>query len=296
MTNPKPTIGIIGAGKVGATFAHLLCQAGYQIQAIYNRHVERAQHVAEQVGALVVDSPDEVVERSDLTLLTVTDDAISLLATSLQPADMHGKGIVHSSGARGAESLASLAEYGAMIGSLHPAFPFADVNQAVAGLSGATFAIEAQDQRLEAWLQGLVQAFGGSAVVIPPGGKATYHLALALISAYVVTLYSISEQLLLSLGTEKQVANQALNTLVSGTVENLHQQRIPAALVGPLTRTDVGTIAAHLNVLHKLDPQFVQMYTALARLSYPMLEARGIPIAPIEQLLKQEEQHESFNS
>lgn len=295
MKHGKPTLGVIGAGKVGVTFARLLHHAGYRICAVYNRSADRALALAQAVGAQAASHPAEVVLLADLTLVTVADDAITTVAEMLDGHDLRGKGIVHTSGAHDATSLAVPARRGAMTGSFHPAFPFADVEVAMRALAGASFAIEAEAQQLEVWLRGLVEAFKGSAVVIPPGGKATYHLALAIASTYIVTLYSIGERLLLSLGTERAAADNALNTLVEGTVENLRQQGVPKAMVGPLTRVDVGTIAAHLQVLRKTDSQLVDVYKGLARLSYPMLEARNIPTAPIEKLMQQEEEDARHN-
>jgi predicted short-subunit dehydrogenase-like oxidoreductase (DUF2520 family) len=121
---------------------------------------------------------------------------------------------------------------------------------------------------------------------IPPGQKATYHAALAIASNYVVTLYSIAEQLLLGLGADQTAVDDALNTLVSATAENVRMQGIPSALTGPLVRADVGTIEAHLRALGQVDPKFVELYIQLARLSFPMLRARGVSPAAIESVIE----------
>jgi len=98
-------------------------------------------------------------------------------------------------------------------------------------------------------------------------------------------LYAVAQQLLIDLGADKNAAAQALNTLVAATVDNLRRQGIPAALTGPLARADLGTIAAHLDVLQQHDENLANLYRQLARFAYPMLTARGIAIERIEQLL-----------
>jgi predicted short-subunit dehydrogenase-like oxidoreductase (DUF2520 family) len=124
---------------------------------------------------------------------------------------------------------------------------------------------------------------------VPPGSKALYHAALVIASNYTVTLYAAAERLLLSMGADRAAADAALNALVGVTVENLRRQGVPDALTGPLVRADVGTLAAHLRALRDADPALEEVYRALARLTYPLVEARGVSLDPIEHLLRQED-------
>jgi predicted short-subunit dehydrogenase-like oxidoreductase (DUF2520 family) len=242
-----------------------------------------------QVGAVAADNAEIVIESADLILLTVPDDAIETTAQSLAYQDWTGKAVIHTSGAHDATLLASLAERGAMVGSLHPIFPFADVESSVTHLPGAVFALEAESEVLKGWLTGMVEALHGQVLAIPAGKKAIYHSALVFASNYAVTLYAIAEQLLVGLGAEKATAEQALNGLLHGTVENLRQQGIPGALTGPLVRGDARTIAAHLESLARTP--FAELYRQLARQSYPMLQARQVNIDFIERIIRQSENH-----
>lgn len=288
---PPPSIGIIGAGKVGTVLARLLVQAGVSVTAVASRTPEHADALARSVGARAVASPRDVVQYASLILLTVPDDAVSDVVAHLADVDGQGRAFVHTSGALDASVLAPLASHGAMIGSLHPVYPFADVDAAVRGLPGATFAVEADDARLMDWLVGVVALLNGRVLVIPPGTKARYHAALVLASNYTVTLYAVAESLLAGLGAEPDTVRGALNPLVQATIENLVAHGIPAALTGPLVRADVGTIAAHLRALEAVDPRLADVYRELARLSYPMLVARGVLPDAVEQHLLRQEQH-----
>jgi predicted short-subunit dehydrogenase-like oxidoreductase (DUF2520 family) len=277
----------VGAGKVGTTLARLWFARGYRIETIYSRTQAHAEALAQVVDAHAVASLDAV--RGDLLLLTVPDDAIGATAAGL--AGFNGRAVVHTSGARDAGELAALAARGVVVGSLHPAYPFADVERSVAGLAGATFAVEAEDATLLGWLRELVGALDGRVLVVPVGGKVLYHAALALLSNYTVTLYALAENLLLGLGAEKTAADAALNGLLAGTAENLRGQGIPDALTGALARGDTGTVVAHLNVLDAVAPQVAALYRQLGTLSLPLLAARGMDadkIAQIEQLLKRD--------
>jgi predicted short-subunit dehydrogenase-like oxidoreductase (DUF2520 family) len=237
------------------------------------------------VGAPVVPI-EEIAGHADLIFLTVPDDAIGSVAIAIaQQNDLSSRGFLHTSGAHDSTLLDALAARGACVGSLHPAFPFADVDLAIHALPGSTFALEAVETPLVAWARELVAALEGQLLVLPSGSKPLYHAALVLASNYTVTLYAQAQLLLLGLGASPHVADAALDALVGGTVQNLRQRGIPDALTGPLVRGDLGTIEAHLEALTREAPDIAQLYIQLARLTFPMLAARGHDTAPIAALL-----------
>lgn len=137
---------------------------------------------------------------------------------------------------------------------------------------------------------GLVNVLAGQVLELPPGGKTLYHTALCLTSNYTVTLFATAEQLLLQTGADRVAVDKALMTLLAGALENLRVQGIPRALTGPLTRADWGTIQKHLDALEN-DRVIRDVYIGLARLTYPVLRARGMPdkfIQDLEELFTQD--------
>ncbi|MBZ0284948.1 MAG: DUF2520 domain-containing protein [Anaerolineae bacterium] len=293
----RPVLGFVGAGKVGTSLARLWYNAGYTVKAVYSRTPAKANELAVRVGALVTDSADAVVAQCDLTLLTVTDDAIEIAASSIRASDLTGKAVIHTSGAHDASALRGLAVRMAATGSLHPIFPFADVETAVQSLPGAVFALEAMDERLRSWLERMVAALGGQILVVPPGKKAAYHAALVFASNYMVTLYAIAEGLLHGLGADRATAARALNPLMAGTVANLREWGVPDALTGPLVRGDLSTVAAHMEALASIDAGVAVLYRDLAQHSLPMLKARQVHnIDLIEQILDWGDTHATDNT
>lgn len=280
-------LGFIGTGKVGTTLARLWYQAGYTIAALHNRTRETASKLAGQINSVMMDNALEVVKASDLVLLAVPDDVIEPLAQTLVGTDWRKKAVVHTSGAKSVDVLSVLGERGAMVGSLHPAFPFANVETAVQNLPGTSFAIEAADKNLRHDLEQLVFALDGQAMIVPNGKKAAYHAAMVITSNYTVVLYAAAQSLLISMGMPKIAVENALNGILAATVANLQNQGIPMALTGPLVRDDVGTIESHLTALN--DNLLRQTYRDLARLAYPILEARNLPTHHIDEILRQEE-------
>lgn len=287
-----PTLAVVGAGKVGSTLALLLAARGCRVTAVASRTRDHAEALAARVEAQAVGLSEAF--DADLALITVPDDAITATAARLK--GFSGKAAVHTSGAHDVSALAPLAERGIQVGSLHPAYPFADVESAVMGLPGATFAVEADSDPLRGWLSEIVTALDGRVLVVPDGGKATYHAALSIASNYTVALYALAERLLLGLGADKAAADAALDSLLGGTVANLRAQGIPLALTGALARGDVGTVVKHIEALRQIDGDAADLYIHLARMTLSLLAARGIAPDEIAHLLQQESDHANNGS
>lgn len=282
-----PVIGIIGVGIVGETLARSLDAAGYRLGGIYNRTHHKAKFLTIDLNTIAIDSIEDIANHCDLILLTVSDDVIETIASQLSKIDLKHKAVVHVSGAASLDVLQAVQSAGAMVGSLHPAYPFSSVEASIKGLHGATFAIESSHEVLRGWLIAMAKSLHGKIIEIPLGKKAQYHAALAIASNYMVTLYAVAQGLLMDISDDSDAIDGALDTLMSGTMQNLVEQGIPQALTGPLVRGDSGTLAHHLDAL-KDNVLLYDTYINLAKLSYPMLSARGTDIDKIDPLFRQE--------
>ena len=69
MTNTLPTVGWIGAGRMGTQLIKRLLKAGYDV-AVYNRTKSKAEPLIE-FGATLVDSPVELAGR-DIVFVMVS--------------------------------------------------------------------------------------------------------------------------------------------------------------------------------------------------------------------------------
>ena len=282
----RPTLGFVGLGKVGTTLARLLFARGYRITAVYSRSTTRAEVLAHVVAAKAAVSAEEVAASADLTFLTVSDDVVGDVAATLSTAELSGRAVVNTSGVHEASVLESLVAHGAMIGSFHPIYPFADIEQSIQELPGAAFGVQTESQGLHHWLIDIINALDGRMLVIGAGQKALYHSAFVLASNYGVTLYAIAQQLLADIGAEREVSSLALNTLMAGMVRNLQVMGMPDALTGPLVRGDVGTIETHLMALQLFNPTLADVYRQLAIQTLPLITARGVDTGLIEALLR----------
>ena len=76
--NDRPTIGWIGAGRMGLQLAIRLIDAGYDV-AIYNRTKSKTEPAVEK-GAVAVDSPAELADRDIVfSMVSASDDLIQVM-------------------------------------------------------------------------------------------------------------------------------------------------------------------------------------------------------------------------
>ncbi|GAB1420959.1 hypothetical protein MASR2M15_10880 [Anaerolineales bacterium] len=267
-------IGIIGLGRVGYSFLRLFAHYGLNVRAVYNRDPERIQTLRIPQQIRVQQQLDHFLDDVDLVLICVSDGAIEEVAQQLAVADCSDKYVIHLSGATGLDVLGSIKEKGGLVGSLHPPIAFSDPENVIEALKGIYFVLETGSPALEGLMKALVKILGSELVSIPAGQRERYHLALVILSNYTVTLWAVAEKILADLGLEVVVRQTILAGLLHSTYQNLLTKGIPDALTGPLIRGDQHVIAAHLAVMD--DALLKQSYIDLARLTYPLLEMKGI--------------------
>ena len=209
------SLGFVGVGKVGGTLARLLYARGYVIRSIHSRNRQKADVLAQLVGASSAESASEVANVADITFLTVPDDAIADVVERMRLERLDGKAVVHTSGVHDDTVLGALEKQGAMIGGWHPISPFADVQQAILNLPGAVFGVQTKSDELRNWLHDITAVLDGHVLTIGDGQKALYHSALVFASNYGVTLYAIGERLLSQAGANADVMPVALHALLA---------------------------------------------------------------------------------
>jgi predicted short-subunit dehydrogenase-like oxidoreductase (DUF2520 family) len=267
-----PVIGIVGAGAVGTALGVALSRAGWPVHAVASRDPERRERFRSlvDVSRAFVD-PEPLAEEVELIILAVPDDVVAPLAGSLRM--YSGQAMIHTSGALGAEVLAPAMAAGTQIGSFHPLVAFADTERAVAALHGATVAIEADDQ-LAAMLAQMAEAIGATPVRLAPGTKSAYHAAAVLAAGGFVALLDAIAELGRVAGLDEGGSLAIYGRLIEGTLGNARALGIAAALTGPITRGDVGTLRAHLATLQAHAPAAIELYVAAARREIALAEGR----------------------
>ncbi len=72
---PKPTVAVVGVGRMGANMALRLKDKGYTIAAVYDRRPESAAKSAEETGAKQGATLAEITALAEIVITVVTDDA-----------------------------------------------------------------------------------------------------------------------------------------------------------------------------------------------------------------------------
>lgn len=255
-------IGFIGAGKVGSAMAVLLQKAGYQLVGVASRTKESAQAMAQRLDCPVL-SKGDTARRSEVLLLTTSDDAISHVAeeVALEGAFYSGQVVLHMSGAHTAQLLEPAAKQGAIILSLHPIQSFASVEQAIQLIPGTYFSIEGDDRGYDVAIK-MVEDLGGNHFLLDSESKVLYHAAACVASNYLVALLDTAMKLLAEAGVPEELRLPAFLPLVIGTLENIKKLGIPKALTGPISRGDCGTVKKHLHAMDDC-PQLASVYQIL---------------------------------
>lgn len=257
------TVGVVGAGRVGAVLGAALTRAGHRVSGVYavsDASLERA--AALLPGVPVADVPT-VVEEAELVLLAVPDDALADLVAGLAAtgAWQAGQIVVHTSGRHGTAVLEPVREHHAMPLALHPAMTFTGTAMDLDRLSECAFGVTA-DEALRPVAEALVLEMGGQPVWVAEEDRVAYHAALAHGANHLVTLTAEAMEVLTRAGVSEP--RRLLGPLMHAALDNALRLG-DAALTGPVARGDVGTVGDHLRELERLAPEIRRTYVALAR-------------------------------
>jgi predicted short-subunit dehydrogenase-like oxidoreductase (DUF2520 family) len=258
------TVGIVGAGRVGAVLGAALAAAGHEIVAASGVSAASRDRIAELLPAAAVLPADEVVARARLVIVSVPDDALAALVAGLAETGALGAGqiIAHTSGAHGLGVLAPAVVAGAGPLALHPAMTFTGTRVDLDRLrEGVSFGVTALPD-LRAFATRLVADLGGVVEWIPEERRALYHAALAHGANHLVTLVNEAMDRLRDAGVTDPA--RVLDPLLHAALDNTLRLG-DAALTGPVSRGDAGTVARHLATLDASAPESVPAYLVLAR-------------------------------
>ena len=252
---------------MGRALGRCLRESGWKIGAVVTRSEGSARRAVRFIGA---GKPCAGMTRQILAtrviLIATPDDEIAKTAQELArigEEELHGKIVLHTSGAMDSTALDSLRERHAAVGSMHPLQTFSGVS--VPSLEGRVFTVEGDTQAVRVARQ-IARALGGSPVLIAGNKKVLYHAAAAMAAGHVLAVEEAATQLLLSLGMTRSEAVHALLPLTRQVLENFERLGPRAAWTGPLSRGDFRIVRAHFEALRESPAEFAQAHEALSRL------------------------------
>ncbi|MFG3687768.1 Rossmann-like and DUF2520 domain-containing protein [Micromonospora sp. NPDC047740] len=258
------TVGVLGAGRVGAVLGAALAAAGHRVAA-----ASGASGAAQaRLALLLPRTPNRSVTAvaraaTDLLIVAVPDDALAGVIAGLAEAGAlrPGQVVAHTSGAHGLAVLAPAAAVGARPLALHPAMTFTGTPDDLTRLPGISYGVTAPPE-LRPLAARLVADLGGVPEWVAEADRPLYHAALAHGANHLVTLVNEAADRLRDAGVDRP--EKVLAPLLRAALENALRLG-DDALTGPVSRGDAGTVRRHLERLATTAPESVAPYLALAR-------------------------------
>ncbi len=282
MTHETPgralRVGVIGAGRVGAVLAAALRSAGHEVVAGAGESDASRDRIARLLPGVARLKPTAVARDCDLLLLTVPDDMLGNVVTTLADAGAlrEGQYVVHTSGRHGLAVLGPAAAVGARVAAMHPAMTFTGTEVDLDRLSGCVFGLTAGPEE-RALVEALVADLGGRPMWVPEEMRTLYHAGLAHGANHLVTLVTQAMEMLAAAGADDPAGT--LRPLLTAALDNALEAG-DAALTGPIVRGDVNTVRAHLADIAANAPHTLPSYLTLARdtLGRAVTDGRLLPI------------------
>ena len=250
----RPSIAIIGAGRLGTALARRLSDAGYKVSKLNSRGRLRVSQL-----------------RTDVIWFCVPDVEIAAVARTFSKLEWEGKFAFHSSGVLTSDVLAPLRRAGASVASVHPLMTF--VKGSVPWLAGVPFAIEGDPSAVRV-ARAIVLNLGGRPVGISKRDKVAYHTFATMICPLLVSLLAASEKAAALARIPRPEARRRMLPIIRQTVRNYEKLGAAGAFSGPVVRGDTATIRAHLTVLTRV-PVAKRVYAGLAQAALKFLPNRN---------------------
>ena len=265
----KPTVSIIGAGRLGTALGLALNSAGYPIVSLVARRRQRARKAAR-----LLDVPLEVLaaedlhryQPPDLVLVVVPDDRIAEVAEALGRLETATRPFVlHTSGALSSEVLGNLAKKAWHTGSIHPLASVSDPINGVEALKNAYWCIEG-DAAATRLARRIVRDLGARSFSINTKDKPLYHAAAVMTSGNVVALFDVAMTMLERCGLTRPEAQRVLLPLLQSTALNLTEGAPEEVMTGSFARGDLATVKLHLDALQRKDlDEAMELYRVLGK-------------------------------
>jgi predicted short-subunit dehydrogenase-like oxidoreductase (DUF2520 family) len=249
-----------------------LHQLGWKIGVVATTSLASAKRAVRFIGA--GNASAGVTRRiviSHVILISTPDHAVARQARELArigAEELHGKIVLHTSGALGANVLDPLRDHGAAIGSMHPLQSFSGVG--MPPLEGKVFAIEGDAAAVRV-ARLIVRKLGGAPVQIEGSTKVLYHAAATLAAGNVLAVMEAAVRLMMAAGMKRREAIRSLLPLTKQVLDNFERLGPSQAWTGPLSRGDYNIVAAHAAAMQSLPPEFPEVYVALNRLAARVL-------------------------
>lgn len=283
LTGERParlSVGVVGAGRVGCVLAKALHDAGHRVVAATGMSPESVSRSREFLPGVPLHTPEGVLERADLVLLTVPDDVLPGMVASFTERGLWQAGqiVVHTSLSAGVDVLLPTLRAYTLPVAIHPAMHFSGAVSDLDRLRTATMAVSTVPE-LRAVGEALVIEMGAEPAWVSASDWPALRAAVRHVSAALEQVLPVAEELLIRAGIESRA--RLLTSLTSSWAEDLLRS-------GP-NRTEPGepgVIRADLATLHAVSAGSRAVHVALLRsqLASAVFEGR-VDVATMNEVL-----------
>lgn len=253
MIEMNKRIVVIGSGNVATHLALALYKKGYDILQVYSRQLAHAETLAKRVGGVAVDSIADIVDDADFYFISVKDDAIADIVSSLiiQNSDAV---VAHTAGSVPLSVLSSKVAHSAVF---YPMQTFTKTREL--DFSVIPCFIEASDAETFSKIKVLAESISNRVVEADSARRKTMHLAAVFACNMVNHCYHLAEKIL----ADDNLDFSLLYPLIDETTKKAQLMSPFLAQTGPMIRYDQSVMNAQKAMLH--DEDMKELYDVMAK-------------------------------
>ncbi len=217
------SIAIIGTGAVGSFLAHSFYDIGIKNLILYNRTIEKAKKLAQEINAQVVQTIDQL-PTADFYFLTLKDDIIEKFASKPFFRD---KFIIHTAGAQPIDILSYAKNYAVFYPLQTFAFPLKNKKQ-------IPILIEASNKKALSEIKNLALKISNNVLEYNSEQRLYAHLAAVFVNNFSNHLFCLAKNIL----NKKNINSSILEPLIHQTFINASSISPCKLQTGPAKRND----------------------------------------------------------
>lgn len=245
MSETFSKISFIGAGNVASNLALALFRQGLQIEHVWSRDDANSKSLAERVKANVCSELNQLPVSSDLYIISVKDDVLEDVLTSL-PENIPA--LVHTSGSI---DMRQLNNYAKDVGVVYPVYSFKKSMELE--WQQVPFCVEGNRDAFTDQLFALCRLLSNKVQYLNSDQRKHLHIAAIMANNFTNYLFSLSYDL----SVKHNIPFDTLLPLILQTTERLSNEDPFELQTGPAIRGDLKVIQEHLTLLDSDDQKEV---------------------------------------
>lgn len=259
MNITEKRIGIIGAGKVGATLASVFKKKGFQVSMKTKTTPPRyVSYFLKEMKIQLFRDSGKFAENSDVIIICTQEKdiggALSEISKFLDKKHL----IAHTSASFSAnDKIQSVSVF-------HPFMSFPAVDTGIEDFSGFIFGISCPDKYYNVFSE-LAKKIGARPVKIREDLLPLYHASAVMLVEGMIKSIKNAAEILEKSGVDRKTALKTCTIFSADIISNIENMGTEKAETGPLARKSEDIIRKHIKALKKHCPEKLALYLTLMK-------------------------------